>query len=342
MAIRDTILKVAGKHQRFTTADVLGALDRRASRQYVSAAISRLVKEGVLIKGGATRGAYYALPKHAPALRLAVRWRLLNRSLNEDEVLDALWPKAPFLAALKENVVHIFTYGFLEMLNNAIEHSKSKAIEVEVTKGRGQMAFIVNDFGVGVFRNVMKKRNLHSELEAIQDVLKGRTTTQPDAHSGEGIFFTSKVADVFVLESYKYRLRVDNTIGDYFVEAVKPSKRGTRVTFQISEESSRRLRDVFRQHQADSTEPGFDKSEVKVKLYALGTIYLSRSQARRLVSGLEKFRSVILDFDQVRTVGQGFADEIFRVFRKGHPRTQIKAINMNEAVKFMVDRVGNE
>jgi len=59
-----------------------------------------------------------------------------------------------------------------------------------------------------------------------------------------------------------------------------------------------------------------------------------------LLAGLERLRSVTLDFDRVRTVGQGFADEIFRVFRKQHPDTLIKAVNMNEAVKFMIERVG--
>jgi len=338
--IREAILSQAARRRLFTTADVRAVLNRKVSRQYVSAAINRLVREGALIRGGATRGARYALPKHGPALRNTVKWRLRNASLNEDDVLDALRPKATFMAGLRENVADIFTYGFLEMLNNAIEHSQSKAIEVAVAKDRGRLEFIVNDFGVGVFRNVMQQRGLTSELDAIQDVLKGKTTTQPEAHSGEGIFFTAKVADVFLLESFRRRLRVDNLIQDYFIEEVKPAKRGTRVTFQISEDSKRRLSEVFKRYQADPTEPGFDQSEIKVKLYALDTVYLSRSQARRLLAGLEKFRSVTLDFAQVRTIGQGFADEVFRVFRKHHPETRMTPINMNEPVRFMIERVG--
>ena len=54
------------------------------------------------------------------------------------------------------------------------------------------LSFIVNDSGIGIFRNIMQKRNLKSELEAIQDLMKGKTTTMPESHSGEGIFFTSK------------------------------------------------------------------------------------------------------------------------------------------------------
>jgi len=338
--IRDAILSLAARRRQFTTADVLAVLNRKVSRQYVSAAINGLVKEGALIKGGATRGARYALPEHGRALRHAVKRRLRNTSLNEDDVLETLQRRVPFLAGLRENVANMFKYGFLEMLNNAIEHSRSKAIELAVSKDRRRVEFTVNDFGVGAFRNVMKQRGLASELEAIQDVLKGKTTTQPKLHSGEGIFFTSKVADLFILESFGLRLRVDNIVGDYFIEEIKPVKRGTKVTFQITEDSRRLLSDVFKRYQADPTEPGFDKSEIKVKLYALGTVYLSRSQARRLLAGLAKFRSVILDFAQVRTIGQGFADEVFRVFRTHHPETRMTPINMNEPVRFMIERVG--
>ncbi len=338
MAIRRAILDLASKRRRFRTSDVLEALDRLVSRQYVSQVINRLVREGKLVKGGSTRGAFYALPKYAPE-SFSIRKRLKNQSLQEDAVLDALKRSVPFLSKLRENVYDIFTYAFLEMLNNAIEHSESPEIEIEMTKLGQQLGFVVRDFGVGVFRNVMRKRNLESELEAIQDLLKGKTTTQPEAHSGEGIFFVSRVADIFVLESFDRRLRVDNIVKDHFIEDVKPSRRGTRVVFFLAENSRRRLEDVFRRFQVDPEEPAFDKSEIKVKLYTMGTAYISRSQARRLLAGLEKFRSVVLDFDQVRTVGQGFADEVFRVFRQKHPGTLVTAINMSGPVRFMVERV---
>ncbi len=79
--------------------------------------------------------------------------------------------------------------------------------------------------------------------------------------------------------------------------------------------------------------------EIKVKLYTRGLGCISRSQARCILSGLEKFKTVILDFDKVPTVGQAFADEIFRVFQAKHPEISIKPINMNETVAFMIGRV---
>ena len=168
--------------------------------------------------------------------------------------------------------------------------------------------------------------------------MKGKTTTQPKAHSGEGIFFTSKIGDLFTLESFGYRLRIDNDLDDFFIEKVKPMKKGTKVCFSISLNSKRHLNDIFKEFQTNPEEPAFDKTKITVRLYTMGTIYISRSQARRILSGLTKYKEVILDFNKVPTVGQAFADEIFRVFKQNHPEVLIKPINMAEPVKFMIDR----
>lgn len=337
VAIRETVRNLARGRKRFTTADVLDAVGRKVSRQYVARILAEMVKDGTLIKGGSTRGAFYAHVKRAPELALRVRRRLRNLSLREDEVWDVLKGAAAFIPRLKSSVAQILTYAFLEMLNNAIEHSRSQFIEVEVSRSGGNVSFTVEDFGIGVFRNVMKQRSLNSELEAMQDLLKGKTTTAPEAHSGEGIFFTSKLGDLFTLESFGYALRVDNQVDDVFFER-GPMKRGTRVLFSISERTTKRLDVVFGRYAVVPAQPAFDKSEVRVKLFAGRARYLSRSEARRLLTGLDKFRSIILDFSGVETVGQAFVDEIFRVFKRNHPSITVTAVNTNEVVRFMIDR----
>ncbi len=65
---------------------------------------------------------------------------------------------------------------------------------------------------------------------------------------------------------------------------------------------------------------------------------VSRSAARRLLSRLEGFDEVVLDFAGVKTVGQAFADEIFRVYANAHPGRQLFALNTVKAVKRMVER----
>jgi len=134
-------------------------------------------------------------------------------------------------------------------------------------------------------------------------------------------------------------LRIDNIINDVFVEELKPSKKGTKVIFRISASSNKNIERFFRKYQTEPKTFAFDKTEVRIKLHSLETIYISRSQARRVLAGLEKFKTVILNFDKVLTIGQGFADEIFRVFKSKHPQIEIKAINTNKPVAFMIARV---
>jgi hypothetical protein len=299
--------------------------------------LNDLFKKNLLVKQGSGPCVFYALPINEYALKKLIHKRLRNENLKEHEVLDEMKKSSPFLRSLKENVDSIFNYAFSEMLNNAIEHSTSKLINVDIENSKDSLTFIVRDFGVGVFKNVMKKRNLKSELEAIQDLLKGKTTTQPQSHSGEGIFFTSKVGDLFILESYNLRLRIDNIIKDVFVEEI-PFIKGTLVKFQLSLNSKRHLNDVFKEYTNPITY-AFDKTEIHIKLYTMGTIYVSRSQARRVLTHLDKYKSIVLDFYQVPTIGQAFADEIFRVFASKYPDIQITPINMNEAVDFMIKRV---
>ncbi|HLP88123.1 MAG TPA: STAS-like domain-containing protein [Nostocaceae cyanobacterium] len=68
---------------------------------------------------------------------------------------------------------------------------------------------------------------------------------------------------------------------------------------------------------------------------------ITRSQARRLLSKINNFHLIIFDFTGVETIGQAFADEIFRVFKKQHPEIEIKSINTNQSVKQMISRAEN-
>lgn len=339
MDIRKTILQIAGEQKTFKTIDIVNKLRGKISRQYVSALISQMVKEGLLLKGGSTASAFYVLPANESLIVEIIKLRFKRNKIKEHEIFNKLRDRYNLVRGLSENMQSILFYAFTEMLNNAIEHSKSENIEIEIRKEKSNLTFIVNDFGIGVFRNVMKQRGLKSEVEAMQDLLKGKTTTRPHSHTGEGIFFTSKIADIFLLESFEYRLRVDNLIKDVFFEELKPAKKGTRVVFTISNNSKKHLDDIFNKFVVNTGEPGFDKTEILVRLFVQGTIYISRSQARRIMSGLDKYKSVVLDYDRISTVGQAFADEIYRVFKNNHPSIKIESRNMIEPVKFMVDRV---
>lgn len=340
MNLEEKIIEIASKKKKFKTSDIVKGLGGSFSRQYISTIINNMAKKGLLLRTGKTTGTFYALPEYSDFLLNGhIMKKFKNDGLKEHEVLQEIESRATYITKLKDNVRSIFTYAFSEMLNNAIEHSKSPEAQIEVSQNKESFSFIVKDTGIGVFKNIMQKRHLSSELEAIQDLLKGKTTTAPHAHSGEGIFFTSKAADIFVLESFGHRLRIDNIINDIFVEELKPKMKGTKVLFYINLNSKRHLSDIFKAYQTDPEEYAFDKTEVKIRLYTMGTVYISRSQARRVLSGLEKFKHIVMDFDKVPTVGQAFADEVFRVFKIKHPEIVIEPVNMNETTAFMVGRV---
>src|SRR3989338_408221 len=206
MTNKDKILQLIEQKGRVTAREITEVID--VSRQYVNLVISDLVAQDKVVKIGGTRGAFYVskayIAKHPEIAPNTLKKRYVNKSLEEHEVLFEIEDQLPQLKDLPENVRSVFTFAFSEMFNNAIEHYGSKIISVEVTMRDKFLSFIVNDAGVGVFRNIMKKRNLKSEIEAIQDLLKVKTTTMPRSHSGEGIFFTSKAGDTFTLDSFSH------------------------------------------------------------------------------------------------------------------------------------------
>jgi len=338
MDTKEKIKEFLKDKKRATSAEIARRFD--FSRQYASQLLREMSNVEAVVKFGSTRSAFYTLPEFIDKIgSSAIHRHFKNQALKEHEIFNDLIADFPIFQTLRENIRNIIQYAFSEMLNNAIEHSKSKNIEVEIESKSGLIRFSVSDFGIGVFKNVMQKRNLKSELEAMQDLLKGKVTTNPETHTGEGIFFTSKTADRFVLESFEYRMIVDNIIPDVFFQEEKRINRGTRVVFTISHNSQRHLNEIFEKYQSESGSYAFDKTEVRVRLFTMGTVHVSRSQARRILSGLEKFKKIVLDFDRVPSVGQAFADEIFRVFQNSHPKISITPINMNESVRFMIERV---
>lgn len=342
--IEEEIRQLLESNREFRTKELQKKFP--SHRPLIGYTVKKLVETGEILKIGATRGAYYVLntdKNRAAFSHASSSWEKTYKNADLDEALvyDDVVRDLPKLGLLHENVRSIFNYAFSEMVNNAIDHSRSKEIRARVEISEGKLQFVVEDDGIGAFENVMRERHLANHYEAALDILKGKTTTVPNRHSGEGIFFTSKAADLFELRSQALELKIDNRIPDTFLEDV-PERKGTNVSFEISLNSDRHLdRDVFRPFSADIEEPAFDKTFVLVKLYRHGTAQISRSQARRLLSGLEKFKIVILDFERVPSVGQAFADEVFRVFRTRHPEIEIQYVGANEAVRFMVERAKN-
>jgi len=309
------------------------------SRQSAAEHLRDLVKVKKLLKLGSTNSARY-IPY---SKKIAIKYQsnskysgiFFNKDLNEDTVFQEATLKIGLKKSLPSDVYQIAYYAFTEMLNNAIDHSKSLKSEVLLNCLDGKFEFRVIDKGIGVFESIRKKFKLATNFGAVEHLLKGKQTTDPKRHSGQGIFFTSKIADKFVLESGKLRLVINNALNDIALEDIKKIN-GTRVYFSIKQKSRKSIRKLFDEYQDDDYE--FDKTKITIHLSEKQGEHISRSEAKRLLFGLEKFKRIILDFKKIKGIGQGFADEIFRVYQNSYPEVQIEAINMSPSVEFMVRR----
>jgi len=336
MDLRKLIINTIKKQGQLKTSDIVKKTG--LSRAYVHRFLKSLSDEGkIVLIGKANQAHYIFLPNdgNPPLSLLKIHKIIKNKEIDEDKVLKKIKNSTSIFQSLAKNISSIIDYAFTEMLNNAIEHSESNMIDIVMYRTTKNIVFTVLDRGIGIFKNIMRKRHLNSEIDAIQELLKGKETTAPKAHSGEGIFFTSKISDFFTIKSFGKMLVFDNIIKDLYVKDIK-SLMGTRVEFTLSLKSKKVLSELFGQYTDDSYQ--FSKTGVKVKLYTHDVEYVSRSQARRLLTGLDKFKTIELDFKDVSTIGQGFADEVFRIWQNAHQNIKLTISNANENIMFMINR----
>lgn len=328
--IRQFILDNVEHHPRDVAALTSGKFD--ISRQAVNKHIKRLVDKNALSVSGTTRSRQYVLHP----LKEWGHTYPLDGTLAEDTV----WRTdiSAFLTGLPENVVDIWHYGFSEILNNAIDHSSGSQVIVQVTKTAISTKILILDDGEGIFKKIKRELGLEDERHSVLELAKGKLTTDPDNHSGEGIFFSSRMFDDFTIISgnvfFNHKQDEDK---DWVLEGQKIQP-GTSVFLALSNDSIRTAKQVFDSFTTDD-DYGFSKTVVPVFLTQYGDDKLvSRSQAKRLLVRVEKFKTVIFDFEKVESVGQAFADEIFRVFKAKHSDMELIHINANKQVKQMITR----
>jgi anti-sigma regulatory factor (Ser/Thr protein kinase) len=305
----------------------------KITRQAVSKHLKRLVSENALTQSGQTRKRTYKL---APILE----WRHVYQISPQLEE-HVLWEKdiSPILGSQPENIVDIWHYGFTEIINNARDHSGGTEIIIRIAKTAINTEMYISDNGVGIFKKIQQALNLSDERYAILELSKGKLTTDPERHTGEGIFFTSRMFDTFGIGSGQvYFGHAFGKEEDWILNDVTFKGGGTIVLMRLSNHTARTVKKIFDQY-TSAEDYGFNKTVVPVRLAQYGTDKLiSRSQAKRVLARVELFKVVVLDFTGVPTIGQAFADEIFRVFAKEHPGIELHTIHTNSEVKRMIER----
>ncbi len=328
--VRRFIIEQVEKHPASiakVTADHFGI-----TRQAVNKHLQKLTAEGCLTESGKTRNRVYKLTPF-PAWRQTYE---IVPGLAE----DVIWTNdvSAALGQLPDNVKNIWHHGFTEMFNNAIDHSEGKWITVAVVKTAATVEMMVQDDGIGIFRKIQSKLGLLDERHAILELSKGKLTTDPKNHSGEGIFFTSRMFDSFeILAGGSYFSHEHGKPQDWLIES-NSDRQGTTVYMRLRNYTSRTTRKVFDAY-VSGEDFDFTKTIVPVDLARYGNDKLiSRSQAKRVLARVELFKTVVFDFKGVDYIGQAFADEIFRVFAQAHPEIGLLTISTNSEVKRMISR----
>lgn len=305
----------------------------KITRQAVHKHIKRLIAEKALTEEGHTKNRIY---KIAPL----VTWERTYK-ITPDLAEGVVWSKdiSLILGEQPRNVRDIWHYGFTEMFNNAMDHSEGSSITVVVEKTAIKTKIVVLDDGVGIFKKIQAALNLLDERHSVLELAKGKFTTNPAHHTGQGIFFTSRIFDYFcILSGDVYFSHTFGNVEDWILDTDQKHS-GTWVRMELSNHTARVISRVFDQFAAEEDDFGFTKTVVPVRLAQYGDDRLvSRSQAKRVLARFELFKTVLLDFTEVPSIGQAFADEVFRVFPTEHP-VNIIPINYNSEVHRMIARV---
>ena len=333
MKIDNEIDQFIVRHVREHPADIVPFAAKRFdhSRQSIHRRVRKLVDANVLSAEGQTRARRYVLVQSVDQ-----RMDLGLEGLQEDVV----WREkiTPFLEGYSDNVRRIAQYGFTEILNNAIDHSLGDTVSVGLTMTAANATLILWDDGIGIFRKIKEEMGLEDERHSILELSKGKLTTDPAKHSGEGIFFTTRSFDDFAILSGELSF-VHVLDGDWLIDE-RPFTKGTCVVMSLDLFTERNLQDVFDRYVSIEDDYGFSKTRIPISLTKYGDENLvSRSQAKRVVARLDRFQEVVLDFEGVFSIGQAFADEIFRVFPADHPDVHIAWVNANEEVTAMIRRI---
>ena len=100
---------------------------------------------------------------------------LLRRSHKELVDEDTIYKKYldPYMEKLPDNVRRIWEYSFMEMMNNAIDHSQAEHVYVMVSQTYMDTAVILSDDGVGIFGKIREFYDLHSLDDAVNELFKG-------------------------------------------------------------------------------------------------------------------------------------------------------------------------
>ena len=134
------------------------------------------------------------------------------------------------------------------------------------------------DDGVGIFEKIKNHFGLPSLDEAICELFKGKLTTDEVNHSGEGIFFTSKMMDNFLIYS-SGKIFTSSKFEDDNILDLNADIHGTCVLMSLSNFTHKTTKEIFDQYSDD--DGSFVTTRIPLK-NVFDAAPVSRSQAKRV------------------------------------------------------------
>ncbi len=301
------------------------------SRNTVNSYINELIEQGIIEKE--QRDVYKLVKK-------AYRYLLKrNEGHLDSDTYAYINCLEPHINDLADNILRIWDYSLSEMFNNVIDHSGAELLELIILRDYMSTSVFLKDNGVGIFDKIKNHFNLPSLDEAICELFKGKLTTDSLNHSGEGIFFTSKLMDRFYIISGNKIFTTDKYEDEHIATIKKETTVGTLVFMSLSNFSNKKTYEVFDAY--SNEDDSFTKTKIPMK-NIFPDAPVSRSQAKRVCNRLDKFKEVVIDFDGLQWMGQGFAHQMFVVYKNQNPDIKLIPVNMNEAVTKMYNHVMSE
>ena len=335
-------------------ARILGLLKQAGIATNVSAAVQKefelsvsqvtrylagLENDGLISSFGYGKGKKYQLASHLkvrPLHRKVFKLAELDQ-MGEDIVYDL--EILPLLGDCNENAIACIRHASTELINNVIDHSKAKEMSLTILKQNDCVVIEIKDDGIGVFESIKKFFSLPNYMEGVTELNKGKRTTDAQRHAGEGIFFSQRMVDRFYISANNLQYEFFGKKMDWAISE-SPTKIGSLVCFFVDQNTSVSPEIVFKRYMNSDFE--FSRSDsflVQPYYISVGESVVSRSEAKKLLAGAEEFEEIVLDFLGTKRIGQGFADEVFRVFKNSHPQIKLSHKNANASITMMIKHV---
>jgi len=239
---------------------------------------------------------------------------------------------------LPRNVRQMAQHAFTELLNNAIDHSEGQSVTVSMRQTPAHLQLLVSDDGRGLFDKIREGFEIEDPAMAMLELSKGKLTSAPERHTGRGLYFTSRLADVFDLHANAFAFQHREWDAQSWKQGRAMRQQGSAIYLAIALDTSRTLDDVMRSASLDARNYSIERTTLPLRLIVNEDTGLeSRAQARRVASRLTEFKQAELDFTGIDHIGQGFADELFRVFGRNQSAVQLVVKNASPRVTAMID-----